>query len=87
MSLKTNRPGGQAWAAGNGEKRGASFVNHYSLLSSPIATGNLRQCYAALVDQAERRALIDPHPAHNRLLRYLTLRLARAILQEEGGHE
>ena len=73
-----------------GENAGAVF-NRYSILTPPqIAIGDLRECLSALIAKAEARALLEKDPArrrkHNRLVRYLTLRLARAIIAE-SEHE
>jgi hypothetical protein len=86
MSLKTNRPRGQVWAAGNGEKCGASFVNHFTPAPPRIAIGNPREIYGVMIEKAEARALTEQDPTRRgkyaRLARYLTLRLARLILRE-----
>ena len=53
-----------------------------------IAAGNVRQCYEGLIALAEHRAEVDPHPERRRrwrrLGRYITQRLARAIIRDAG---
>lgn len=53
-----------------------------------IARGNTRECLDALIAKAEQRALLEPNlekrHKHARLIRSLTVRLARAILREKA---
>lgn len=81
MTEKQNRP--RLATGSGGENAAGAFNPHYT---PQIAQGNTRECLDALITQADARAQAEQTPERrrkiNRLVRYLTMRLARAILRE-----
>lgn len=88
FSRKQTAPTWESRSGHTGKGAGAAFELNCNPIGGLIASGDLWAIYGRLLDLAYTREKSDPNPArrrkHGRLPRYLTLRLARLILREEG---